>query len=90
MDGIKPVFIYPLLGTLLMEVIGRHKPDYQSAIHFLQWTWGILVQQADFILSIILATMMATDIGGPFNKAAYAIQYSSKCKTATLGLWLLL
>ena len=72
MDGIKPVFIYPLLGTLVMglvmclinPVIGVINSGLSSFLSSLGETSRIL-------LSIVLAAMMATDMGGPFNKAAY-------------------
>lgn len=72
MDGIKPVFIYPLLGTLLMglimagvnPVIGQLNTLLANGLESLGTTSRLL-------LSIVLAAMMATDMGGPFNKAAY-------------------
>ena len=72
MDGIKPVFIYPLFGTLIMgllmclvnPVIGVVNSALSSFLSSLGDTSKIL-------LSIVLAAMMATDMGGPFNKAAY-------------------
>ena len=72
MDGIKPVFIYPLLGTLIMgllmclinPVIGVINSGLSAFLSSLGDTSRIL-------LSIVLAAMMATDMGGPFNKAAY-------------------
>lgn len=72
MDGIKPVFIYPLLGTFLMGVvmllinpiIGVLNTGLSNGLSSLGETSRIL-------LSIVLAAMMATDMGGPFNKAAY-------------------
>lgn len=72
MDGIKPVFIYPLLGTLLMglimagvnPVIGQLNTLLANGLESLGATSRLL-------LSIVLAAMMATDMGGPFNKAAY-------------------
>ncbi len=72
MDGIKPVFIYPLFGTLIMgllmclvnPVIGVVNSGLSSFLSSLGDTSKIL-------LSIVLAAMMATDMGGPFNKAAY-------------------
>ncbi len=72
MDGIKPVFIYPLLGTLLMgvvmlainPVIGLLNTGLSNGLSSLGDTSRLL-------LSVVLAAMMATDMGGPFNKAAY-------------------
>lgn len=72
MDGIKPVFIFPLLGTLLIgivmltinPIIGVLNNGLSNGLTNLGGTSKIL-------LSIVLAAMMAIDMGGPFNKAAY-------------------
>jgi len=72
MDGIKPVFIYPLLGTLL---IGLFMLAINPAVGFLNLglSNGLssLGNSSKILLSIVLAAMMAIDMGGPFNKAAY-------------------
>lgn len=72
MDGIKPVFIYPLLGTLL---IGVFMLAINPAVGFLNLglSNGLssLGNSSKILLSIVLAAMMAIDMGGPFNKAAY-------------------
>lgn len=72
MDGIKSVFIYPLLGTLLMGIFMCLVNPVVGAINtgvsnFL----SSLGETSKLLLSIVLATMMAIDMGGPFNKAAY-------------------
>ena len=72
MYGIKPVFIYPLLGTLLMglfmliinPIMGIINGAVSSGLSSLGDTSKLL-------LSIVLAGMMAIDMGGPINKAAY-------------------
>lgn len=72
MDGIKPVFLYPLFGTILVgalmcllnPIIGTVNTAVSNMLSSLGETSQIL-------LSIVLAAMMATDMGGPFNKAAY-------------------
>ncbi|MGN0528692.1 MAG: fructose-specific PTS transporter subunit EIIC [Eubacterium sp.] len=72
MDGIKPVFIYPLLGTALIgvfmllinPVVGLINTGLSNGLSSLGETSRLL-------LSIVLAAMMAIDMGGPFNKAAY-------------------
>ena len=72
MYGIKPVFIYPLLGTLLMGIFMCLVNPVVGAINtgvsnFL----SSLGETSKLLLSIVLAAMMAIDMGGPFNKAAY-------------------
>ena len=72
MDGIKPVFIYPLLGTVLIgllmiwinPVVGYLNTGLSDML-------SNLGNSSKLLLSIVLAAMMATDMGGPFNKAAY-------------------
>lgn len=72
MDGIKPVFIYPLLGTLLiglfMLLINPVMGLINGAVSNGLSTLG---NTSKLLLSIVLAGMMAIDMGGPFNKAAY-------------------
>lgn len=72
MDGIKPVFIYPLLGTLLIGIFMCLVNPVVGAINtgvsnFL----SSLGETSKLLLSVVLAAMMAIDMGGPFNKAAY-------------------
>lgn len=72
MDGIKPVFLYPLFGTLLIglfmllinPVMGIINTSVASGL-------STLGNTSKLFLSIVLAGMMAIDMGGPFNKAAY-------------------
>lgn len=72
MDGIKPVFIYPLLGTVL---IGLLMIWINPAVGYLNSGLANMLSSlgntSKLLLSIVLAAMMATDMGGPFNKAAY-------------------
>ncbi len=72
MDGIKPVFIYPLLGTLLIGLIMCSINPFIGVINTaLSSFLSSLGDTSKLLLSIVLAAMMATDMGGPFNKAAY-------------------
>ena len=72
MDGIKPVFLYPLFGTflvgalmcLLNPIIGVVNTTVSNGL-------ASLGETSQILLSIVLAAMMATDMGGPLNKAAY-------------------
>ena len=78
MDGIKPVFIYPLLGTLLMgifmclinPVVGVINTGVSNFL-------SSLGETSKLLLSVVLAAMMAIDMGGPFNKAAYVFGTAS-------------
>ncbi|MDX5072470.1 fructose-specific PTS transporter subunit EIIC [Lactobacillus paragasseri] len=72
-EGMKPMLIYPILGLLFIALIMFYiiNPIFSSInfaiTHFLNsMGTGNLV-----ILTLILAGMMAINMGGPFNKAAY-------------------
>lgn len=72
MDGIKPVFIYPLLGTLLIGVVMCVLNPVVGVVNIaLSNGLSSLGETSRVLLSVVLATMMAIDMGGPFNKAAY-------------------
>ncbi len=73
LDGLKPVLILPLLGAaivgvLMMMVIGAPMAAVMSALT--EWLKGLQTGSA-VLLGIILGAMMAFDMGGPVNKAAY-------------------
>lgn len=72
MDGIKPVFIYPLLGTLLIGVVMCVLNPVVGVVNMaLSNGLSSLGETSRVLLSVVLAAMMAIDMGGPFNKAAY-------------------
>ena len=72
MDGIKPVFIYPLLGTLLIGLFMLIINPIMGVINgAVSSGLSSLGDTSKLLLSIVLAGMMAIDMGGPFNKAAY-------------------
>ena len=75
LDGIKPTLIYPLLGVFIIGIlmcfifnplIGVVNDALSSGLSKLA--------DADmlWLLGLILGGMMAIDMGGPINKAAYA------------------
>lgn len=73
-EGMKPMLIYPILGLLFIALIMFYiiNPIFSSInfaiTHFLNsMGTGNLV----ILTLILLAGMMAIDMGGPFNKAAY-------------------
>lgn len=88
MDGIKPVFLYPLFGTLLMglfmclinPIVGLLNTTLSNGLTALGETSRIL-------LSIVLAAMMAIDMGGPFNKAAYVFGTAMLTDASTANDW---
>lgn len=72
MDGIKPVFIFPLFGTLLIGLFMLVINPFVGYLNIgLSSGLSSLGETSKILLSIVLAAMMAIDMGGPFNKAAY-------------------
>ncbi|MEJ2801035.1 PTS fructose-like transporter subunit IIB [Comamonadaceae bacterium PP-2] len=73
LEGLKPVLILPLLGTaivglLMFFVLG--KPVAFAMAGLTDWLKGMQTSSA-VLLGITLGAMMAFDLGGPVNKAAY-------------------
>ena len=74
LEGIKPVLIYPLLGlggiAVIMNavnpIMGWINTGMSDALTAMSKVDGLMVP-----LCALLAGMMAIDMGGPFNKAAY-------------------
>ncbi|MCQ2531323.1 MAG: fructose-specific PTS transporter subunit EIIC [Saccharofermentans sp.] len=87
LDGIKPTLIYPLLGVLcigilmcfifnpLIGVVNTALSDMLTSI-----------SDAGYItvLGLLLGAMMAIDMGGPINKAAYVFGTGMLATAATL------
>ena len=78
LEGIISILLYPLLGVLvtgfLMLFINIPMAAINSALYdFLDSLSG----SSAIILGLILGGMMAIDMGGPFNKAAYVFGTSS-------------
>ena len=72
-EGIKTILIYPLLGIaltgfIMIYVINKPVGALNTAIT--EWLSGLGTGNA-ILLGIILGLMMAFDMGGPVNKAAY-------------------
>lgn len=74
LQGLKPVLILPLLGALLtgllmIYVVGA--PVAALLAFLTDWLRGMQGSSA-VLLGMLLAGMMAVDMGGPVNKASYA------------------
>ncbi|MDR2795193.1 MAG: fructose-specific PTS transporter subunit EIIC [Spirochaetaceae bacterium] len=72
--GLKPVLILPLLGTsitglIMYFVIGKPLGAFNAFLT--QWLTGMSGVNS-ILLGLLLGGMMAVDMGGPVNKAAYA------------------
>ena len=87
MDGIKPVFLYPLFGTVLIGLFMLLINPFVGYIN-LALSAGLkgLGETSHILLSVVLAAMMAIDMGGPFNKAAYVFGTAS---VATGDTWIM-
>ena len=73
LEGLKPVLILPLLGAtltglLMYYVVGA--PVASALAGISAWLKSMQGSSA-IVLGIILGSMMAFDMGGPVNKAAY-------------------
>ncbi|MGN0465554.1 MAG: fructose-specific PTS transporter subunit EIIC [Lachnospiraceae bacterium] len=72
LEGIKPMLIYPVAGILLIGVIMCAVNPFIAMINTgLNNFLASLNGGSKLILGAVLGAMMATDMGGPFNKAAY-------------------
>jgi len=74
LEGLKPVLILPLLATLvtglaMIYVVGV--PVAAALAGLTGWLKGMQGASA-LVLGLVLGGMMAVDMGGPINKAAYA------------------
>jgi PTS system fructose-specific IIC component len=73
LEGLKPVLILPFLATISVGLLMIFviSPPVQALNHALEtWLNGMRGANA-MLLGIILGGMMAFDMGGPVNKAAY-------------------
>lgn len=79
LDGIKPVLLFPLFGTLLVSVIMIFivltpvVAINNAMVNFLASFGGT----SKVLLGLVLGAMMAIDMGGPINKAAYVFGVAS-------------
>lgn len=73
LEKIAPVLIYPVVGVLVMGIFMTYavEPVMGGINTGLNSALTNMGSQSKVILGLILGGMMATDMGGPFNKAAY-------------------
>lgn len=86
LDGIKSILFYPVLGVLLtgfaMLLINIPMSAINTGLnHFLSGLSGTNA----VLLGIILGGMMAIDMGGPVNKAAYVFGTGTLAATVATG-----
>ena len=73
-EGLKPMLIYPVLGLLIVGAIMFFAVDpvFTGVNNFIN-NWLMSLSGTNMVLlGALLAGMMAIDMGGPINKAAYA------------------
>ncbi len=87
LEGIKPTFIYPLVGIFIESVlmcfifnplIGMINTALSTMLNALNGM-GLIT-----LLGLILGAMMAIDMGGPINKAAYVFGTGMLATAASL------
>ena len=73
LDGIKPVLLYPFFGILIIGVISMFiiAPPVGALNTWMVDTLKNMDPNARILLGIVMGGMMAVDMGGPINKAAY-------------------
>lgn len=74
LDGLKPVLLYPLLSIFLvgMVIVIALNPMMAEINKTITGFLNNLGDANRVLLGLVLGMMMAADLGGPINKAAYA------------------
>lgn len=79
LDGVKPMLIFPVFGVLAMGAIMLlllNPPLAELNTMVSNWL-NSLGSTSKIILGLLLGGMMAVDMGGPINKAAYVFGTAS-------------
>ncbi|AMC92778.1 PTS fructose transporter subunit IIC [Erysipelothrix larvae] len=86
MDGIRTVLLYPLFGVLVVGLVMTLVNYPMSALNnaMNNFLTGLSGTNA-ILLGLILGTMMAIDLGGPINKAAYVFGTGTLTATVSTG-----
>ena len=73
LEGTKPVLLYPLLSILIIGVICEKLigPPVSGINEWLVTTLSGMDPSAKIMIGALVGGMMAIDMGGPINKAAY-------------------
>lgn len=73
LEGIKPTLLYPLFGVFIIGALMLFifNPLIGLANEGLAWLLNSMGTSSKIILGLVLGGMMAIDMGGPINKAAY-------------------
>lgn len=73
LEGTKPVLLYPFLGILAVgaAMLFLVNPPMEALNNLMTQALQSMGGVSRVLLGIVLAAMMAIDMGGPINKAAY-------------------
>ena len=79
LDGMKPVLLYPLLGIFIVGIIMQFvvEPPIGALNTAINNGLNGLNGASAVVLGVLLGGMMAVDMGGPVNKAAYVFGTAS-------------
>ena len=79
LDGLKPVLLYPLFGIFLVGVIMNYvvEPPVGALNTMINNGLSGMNGASSILLGALVAGMMAVDMGGPVNKAAYVFGTAS-------------
>ena len=79
LDGIKTVLLYPLLGIFIIGIAMNYvvEPPIGALNTLLNNGLSSMNGASSIVLGLILGAMMAADLGGPINKAAYVFGTAS-------------
>lgn len=88
-EGLKPILLYPVFGLLLTGIVMYYVIDPVFG-GLNTWITNVLENLGTgnaVMLGILLGGMMAIDMGGPFNKAAYTFAIGIFTSTGD-GAWM--
>lgn len=73
LEGMKPIFLYPVLGVLTMGVLMLYviNAPMGAVMNGLTNLLTSIPTELSVVLGFVAAAMMSIDMGGPINKAAY-------------------
>ena len=87
LDGIKPIFLFPVLGSFIMGVLMLFVVNAPMA--FIMTSFKNFIEALSggekVILGFVVGSMMAIDMGGPINKAAYVTATALVTTSGTAG-----
>lgn len=90
LEGIKPVLIYPLCGILIIGLVMCLINPVVGALN--TWISNVLMGMSSgssVVLGLLLGAMMATDMGGPLNKAAYVFGTAALAAQNEIGFMIM-